>query len=125
MGSLRTLKNNGVLYLAADQVASKREIKVPFFGENVPTFRGPVVLHYRTGAPLVPIYSFREDGKNKAVIAEPLNDLTGDLEKDLTFVNKTLERIVCLHPESWFWFHRRWKKKANRYSDSRSPGPYT
>ncbi len=109
MEILRSLKSGGFVFLAMDQTASSDDIKIPFFGIPVPTFRGPVVLHYRTRAPLIPIYTYREGDKNKVVIEEPLS-ISGSLEEDLRKINETLERIIIEHPNDWFWFHRRWKR---------------
>ena len=108
---LKKLKERGIVFLAMDQTASREDPMVPFFGVPVPTFKGPVILHYRTKLPVVPLYTYREGIKNIVVAEDPIDPLfNGDIQKDLEIVNKTLERIILKHPEHWFWFHRRWKR---------------
>ncbi len=108
---LKKLKEGGIVFLAMDQTASKEDPMIPFFGIPVPTFKGPVVLHYRTGLPVVPLYTYREGGKNIVIAEYPIDpSFEGDIQKDLEIINKTLEQIILKHPEHWFWFHRRWKR---------------
>ncbi len=111
MEIIRTLKKGGFPFFAADQTAPGWDVKVPFFGVPVPTFRGPVIIHRRTGASIIPMYTYRDGDRHVVVIEEPLDDkLKGDLERDLAVINAWMEGVIRKHPESWFWFHRRWKR---------------
>ncbi len=109
---IKLIKGGGMPFLAADQRAPGWEIKVPFFGVKVPTFRGPIILHKRTGAPVIPMYAFRDGRKNIGIIEKPMDEkLSGSIEEGLTEINRWMENVIKNHPESWFWFHRRWKRK--------------
>ena len=119
--SLRWLKNNGVLFLYADQ-HKKRGVYVDFFGRPAGTVEGPAILHLRTGAEMLCAFSVRLGrGKNKVIITPPLNiRKTGNREQDIFLVTKayteTIEAFVRQYPEQWWWVHNRWKgqRKSNR-----------
>jgi KDO2-lipid IV(A) lauroyltransferase len=42
---------------------------------------------------------------------------TGDRDRDALLLmqglNDRLERWVRAHPECWYWFHRRWKRRGD------------
>jgi len=115
--SIQCLKENGILLLQIDQNASSRDgIYVEFFGRNVPTFPGPVILSLRTGAPIIPMFIHREKGlQHKLIIEKPVSlsrsdDREKDLKENITRLNKILERYIRLSPSQWWWVHNRWKK---------------
>jgi KDO2-lipid IV(A) lauroyltransferase len=114
--SLRALKKNRVLLLQIDQNAPRTEAWVDFFGYLVPTFKGPVVLSLRTGAPIIPLYIIRNsDHLHRITILPPFElNMTGDIEEDITLniarLTKMTEAIILKHPDQWWWFHRRFRK---------------
>lgn len=115
--SLKCLKENGILFLLTDlNVSSGGGVYVDFFGRMVPTFKGPVVLAMRTGAPILPIFIVREDGERHRIIIDlPVNlEQTGDMDKDtftnLTKLSKISESYIRKYPDQWWWIHRRWRK---------------
>ncbi len=69
--SLASLKNNSILYLQIDQNASSQDLWVDFFGWLVPTFRGPVVFSFRTGAPILPMFIIRDASNHHKLIIKP------------------------------------------------------
>jgi KDO2-lipid IV(A) lauroyltransferase len=97
--------------LVADQDARNRGIFVPFLGRPASTFRGPARLALQTGAPLFFGAAIREGDGYRAVVEPVIADRNGPgAERELTrsWVER-LEYRVRLHPEQYFWFHRRWK----------------
>ena len=114
----RALKSGRVLGYVIDQNQSQRHAIFPtFFGVPAATAATPAWLALRTGAAVVFTLSIPlEDGRHKLVIEGPLAvPETGDRERDvLAFMqdlNDRLERWVRLHPEHWYWLHRRWKTR--------------
>jgi KDO2-lipid IV(A) lauroyltransferase len=114
----RALKSGRNLGYVIDQNQPRRHAIFPtFFGVPAATAATPAWLALRTGAPVVFTLSFPlEDGRHKLVIEGPLQvPDTGDRQRDvLAFMqdlNDRLERWVRLHPEQWYWLHRRWKTR--------------
>ncbi|MDP3947471.1 MAG: hypothetical protein Q8Q41_02160, partial [bacterium] len=86
--SLKCLRENGILFLQTDQHTSRNEAWVSFFGWNIPTYKGPVVLALRTKAPILPIFIVRTEGlRHKIVIHPPVSlsisdNKNNDIEKN-------------------------------------------
>jgi len=117
--SLRHLKNNGILGMITDQNARRIEgVFVPFFGRQACTLPSLALLARRTGAPVLPVYSYRT-GKGHHVVFEkpfsynPTADLDGDLLERTRMYTEWTEKVVRLHPEQWIWLHNRWKTRPS------------
>ena len=114
---LRQLKGNRIVGLVVDQNAlGKDGIFVPFFGRDACTLTTPAVLARRTGASVVPIFSYREGSALKIVVEAPLeSEDIEDIREDT--VQKTLrysewtEAVIRRHPEQWTWLHNRWRTR--------------
>ncbi len=116
----RALKEGRVLGYVIDQNQQKRRAIFPtFFGVPAATAATPAWLALRTGAAVIFAVSVPlEDGRHKVVVEGPLAvPDTGDRERDvLAFMqdlNDRLERWVRLHPDRWYWLHRRWKTRPD------------
>jgi KDO2-lipid IV(A) lauroyltransferase len=113
---LRALKENRILLMQIDQNAPSTESWVDFFGYLVPTFKGPVVLSLRTGAPIIPIFIIRNpDAFHQIMVHPPFKlNTTGDTQQDITTniarLSKIVEAMIRKYPEQWWWIHRRFKK---------------
>ncbi|MDD5556510.1 MAG: lysophospholipid acyltransferase family protein [bacterium] len=130
---LRTLRNNGVIGILADQDVRKLDgVFVDFFGIPAYTPTAPVLIAARSGAPLVPARIIREGRRHRIVIDEPIHlRRTGDREADLVRATQAwsdrIERYVRERPEQWVWMHRRWKTRpeavlARRRAAARAVG---
>ena len=114
---LRALKEGRVLGYVYDQNEVGRPIFPTFFGVPAATTATPAFLARRAGAAAVFVISVPlGDGRHKVVLEGPLPvQDTGDAEADdLAFMqrlNDKLEAWVRLHPERWYWLHRRWKTR--------------
>ncbi|HTN52835.1 MAG TPA: lysophospholipid acyltransferase family protein [Anaeromyxobacter sp.] len=125
----RSLKAGRFLGYVIDQnQPGRRAIFPTFFGVPAATAPTPALLAMRTGAAVIFAVSVPlGDGRHRVVIEGPL-DLpdTGDRERDvLAFMqdlNDRLERWVRLHPERWYWLHRRWKRR-HEGAGRRAPPP--
>lgn len=111
---VKALKQKESLGILMDQRLSAG-MAVPFFGHPAMTAPAIVELALRAGCPLVPAYVERLGGARFRVTVEPpvrLKD-TGDRERDiynaLAMINGRIEAWVRLHPDHWFWVHKRWK----------------
>lgn len=117
-GILRQLSSGGLVGFVLDQNALPEDgIFVPFFGRLACTLDSLAVIAIRSGAPVVPIYSYRHGAGHKVVVNPPVETqkVVNDKEKDV--FNRTLaytqwiEKVVRAHPEQWMWLHERWKTK--------------
>jgi KDO2-lipid IV(A) lauroyltransferase len=115
--SLRHLGNSGVLGMVTDQNARRSEgVFVPFFGRQACTLPSLALLARRTGAPVIPIYSYRTGKGHHVVIEkplsfEPLADRDEDLLERTRIYTEWTEKVVRLNPEQWIWLHDRWKTR--------------
>lgn len=120
---LRALKKNAAVIFVLDQfMGPPIGVKTTFFGIETGTAAGLALMAARTGAPVVPCYTFRRpDGKAEMVFEPELPTDSFDSDSDdslrdskvklLTQIyTDKLESIVRKYPEQWMWIHRRWKK---------------
>jgi len=111
------LRDKATLIALIDQNAYGNGVFIDFFGAPASTVRGPAALALKFGCPLVPAFSFREDGKHRVVFHEPLDPIsTGDRERDIAEImaalTKIVESYVRRYPEQWFcWLHPRWQTR--------------
>lgn len=116
--ALRALKEGRVLGYVIDQNQPPRHAIFPtFFGVPAATAATPAYLALRHGAVVVFTVAVPVGGdRYKVVIEGPLDvPSTGDRERDvlafMQLLNDRLEHYVRLHPECWYWLHRRWKTR--------------
>jgi len=116
--ALRALKEGRVLGYVIDQNQPLRHAIFPtFFGVPAATAATPAYLALRHAAVVVFALAVpAEAGRYRVVIEGPFQvPETGDRERDvLAFMqqlNDRLEHYVRLHPECWYWLHRRWKTR--------------
>ncbi len=114
---LKALNSGGMLGILMDQNVDWREgVFVDFFGKPACTNKGPATLALKTGTPVLPAFLVREGTRHRVVIFEELKiEATGDKERDVTeltrLMTESIERIIRMYPEQWFWVHRRWKTR--------------
>ena len=118
--SIECLKNGEILYILNDISAVAGGIYVDFFGHEVPTFKGPVILSLRSGAPILPMFIVWDaDGRQRIIIEAPLSLLReGRIEeviyKNTSCIVKIIEDYIRRYPTQWWWVHRRWKRKREK-----------
>lgn len=111
-GVVKALRQGAVVGLLADQHGG--ELTVDFMGHPARTFTGPAVFSLLTGAPIVPVVSFRRAPFRHEVVALPplalpRGDRDAQIEALTVEANELLEGLVRRHPEQWLWLHRRWR----------------
>ena len=117
--ALRTLRNGGLVALMMDRAIVGPRARLPFCGQETLVPTGPVEMAMRTGAPLIPTFTFRrEPDKVEVTFEEPLELVSsGDLEADvrtnaLRFLAR-FERHLRAEPEQWMVLERVWEKEAH------------
>lgn len=115
---LTVLKENKLVGILLDQNVDWYEgVYVPFFGRWACTNKGLALLALKTGTPVVPAFQVRQqDGRHrlifeKSVELQRTGDKTKDVEDNTEIFTGIIEKYVRLHPDHWFWFHKRWKTK--------------
>src|SRR5712692_10244042 len=84
LGIHRVIRDSGVLGILADRAVTRVGERVEFFGRPALLPSAHVALALRTGAALVPAFTWREKGFLCAQIEEPLELVsTGDRDADL------------------------------------------
>ena len=115
--SLRVLNDNGIVMLLIDQNPRKRYgAYVEFFGHEVPTYTGPVVMAQRSGAALLPMFMHRGDDGSQVLTILPELSLaqSGDRKTSITdslrMINRLYEEWITAYPDQWWWIHRRFRR---------------
>ena len=114
---LRCLKKNQMIIFVLDQyMGPPYGIKTHFFGKPTGTAYGLALFSIKTGAPVVPIWSYRnKEGKNIIEVGMEISTIIKSTREDSLLAttqsyNSILEHIIQKHPDDWMWIHRRWKK---------------
>lgn len=116
-GVIRTLRNNGMVALLADQNARKEGIFVDFFGRKASAHQGPAVFALKTKAPIIfGSTTFLANGGYKIKIElltfDHVTKLTEENIRKVTQAHlNLLEKSIRQNPDHWFWMHRRWKTR--------------
>ncbi|MDR1941310.1 MAG: lysophospholipid acyltransferase family protein [Endomicrobium sp.] len=115
-GVLKALKRNEFVAVLSDQDGGRQGVFVEFFGRPASVPKGAALFALRAGCPIITAFGVRQpDATIKVYLDEIPLPNTGDPEKDVEIIcveySKKLEQAVRLHPEHWFWFHRKWKTR--------------
>lgn len=120
---LRALRNSECVAILPDQHAAEAAVRVTFLGRPADTATGPVTFALRTGAPIVPIFGYRQPDDHIRCKILPALELvkTGDRDADVIanvqLINDVIGDQIRDHPEQWLWFHNRWKAAAQLDSE--------
>lgn len=119
-GTIRTLRNNGSVFIPIDQNFGTAGIFVNFFGRQAATATGPVIFAQRTKAALVPCFIVRQKDNRHKIIFEPSLDLkeadtpAETISRNIQELTDIIEKYIRKFPAEWGWIHRRWKTKPNK-----------
>ncbi len=113
---LKTLRNGGGIAIVIDQrFRGKGAVDVDFFGIKSATTPSLAQLALKTGAAIIPVFSFpNPDGTYRIIYSEPVSfKPSGKKEKDIVdltqLCSKIMEDNIRKQPECWLWMHNRWK----------------
>ena len=110
---LRALSKEHIVFFLCDENQKLGGVLVEFLGRPMALPVGPAVYHLRTGAPIIPIFILRQEGRrHKVIIDSPLEiTLSGDEERDVfTITNqiaRVLETFITRYPDQWAWISKR------------------
>ncbi|WP_266171892.1 LpxL/LpxP family Kdo(2)-lipid IV(A) lauroyl/palmitoleoyl acyltransferase [Dyella subtropica] len=114
-GTVKYLRGGGTLWYAPDQdMRSKDNVFVPFFGVPAATITATHHLARVSGAVVVPFFHRRfADGSGYALrLGAPLADFpSSDALDDTARVNSSIEQMVREAPEQYLWVHKRFKTR--------------
>jgi len=117
--TIRTLRNNELVFLPLDQNFGGGGVFVDFFGRKAATAIGPAVFALRTKATILPCFMVRQkDDTNQLVFEPPFVLETGKDYQETISINiqrltTIVESYIRLYPAEWGWIHRRWKSKPS------------
>jgi KDO2-lipid IV(A) lauroyltransferase len=114
---LKICKKSGAIVFVIDQFMGKPYgISTTFFGKKTGTAYGLALFAMKTKAPVLPVYTYRDEEFRTHVVFEEEIPFEKIEDKDLQIrmmtqkYNDRIEAIVRKHREQWMWVHRRWKR---------------
>lgn len=114
---LKALRAKGTVCFVIDQFMGRPYgIPTKFFGVPTGTAYGLALFALKTKAPVLPVYTYRDEELTTHLVFGPEIPLIPGEDKDLQIAqmtqkyNEVLEEIIRRHPEQWMWVHRRWKR---------------
>jgi len=119
---LRTLGRGEVIGIPFDQNAKRSEaVWVPFFGELAATPKGLDRIALISGAPVLPVFMFRQpDGRSHVIEIggeieqQRTTDKNADVLENTRRYQKAIEDAARRHPEQCLWTHRRYRTRPLR-----------
>jgi len=107
------LKQNAILCLAADGRFGQNLMAAKFLGHAGSFQTGVISLAKFSGAPILPLFCFQDEGKISVVIEPPLRIHSGlgrerALEKSLLHLVNLLESYIRKYPEQYRNWHYPW-----------------
>lgn len=98
--------NNKAVALLCDRDLKKNGVEVDFFGERTTLPPGPATLAVRTGAPLLPVGCYFDDGGYRVVVKPPLPiPDEGTRPQKVAAMTQSLayelEKIISEEPRQW------------------------
>ncbi|MGV8987339.1 MAG: lysophospholipid acyltransferase family protein [Cypionkella sp.] len=102
------LRNGGIVGMLIDQHFHSGA-PLDFLGHRALTALSAAQMALKYNCLLVPVYGIRQpDGLHfELIVEEPIAH--SDARTMTQALNDSLAAQVRLHPEQWFWVHRRWK----------------
>ncbi len=111
---MKRLKEGGTVALLADRDVTGRGIPVTFFGEETTMPAGPIALAVKTGAPVLVVGSYFENGAgHRYIVSDPLPlPAEGTKEERVAagaqLLADALEERIVRKPEDWHLFVPNW-----------------
>ena len=119
------LRQNGIVGIVGDRDILGTGVRVKLFGVETTLPGGPVMLCLRTGAALIPAFTFRKgNGRFGARVGEPVAlDITGGLRESVSVNTQKLagllEDVIAKSPEQWIVFEPIWPEGSTAASGGR------
>lgn len=119
---LRAIRQNRTVAILIDQnVIIEEAIFVPFFGRPAATTPSLALLQLKTGAVVVPVFTWPEGGGQYRLRFEPpifaeefekvSPDRTERVQAATARYMAVTEAVIRQKPAAWFWMHNRWRTR--------------
>lgn len=111
---IRLIRKGYPFYYLPDQDAREKGVFVPFFGVQASTIPTLGKFASISKAVVIPCSTrILDKGKGFEVyLGSPIENYpTGDDMKDTALMNQTIEKMVEVMPEQYFWVHKRFKTR--------------
>ncbi len=115
-GMLKTIKNNGMVYLFTDQ-KYREGVMAPFLGHEAATPIGHIKIALKRKTPIFYMRIIRRQGCHYDVHISPPTYIYKDgtvsdelIAQHAREMNDTLSEMIRQTPHQWLWPHRRWGK---------------
>jgi KDO2-lipid IV(A) lauroyltransferase len=120
-GMLRALREGRSVAIVIDQnYREANRVFVDFFGTAAATTPALGVIAVRTGAPIVPVFSWPlPDGRYRIEYLAPLRPDPGadgaeEASRLTAACTRLIEEQIRRRPEVWLWMHRRWRTRPTQ-----------
>ena len=132
--ALKAISEKKAVAIVIDQnVRAGARVFLEFFGRPASTTPTLALLALKTGAPIVPVFSFPGPRGSYRIVYGPevVFQPTGDRDRDVRALTERCTRIIedqiRARPEFWLWLHERWKSRPRNTEWpprwDRMPGP--
>lgn len=117
--AMKKLQKGELVAIACDRALQGSGQHRPFFGHEALLPIGGVEMAYRTGAAILPAFTFREKGYKFSMHFEPPIILDREagreecIESGLSRIITLMERYISLHPEQWMVFEPIWREESS------------
>jgi KDO2-lipid IV(A) lauroyltransferase len=112
---MRVLKRGGTIAMLFDKpVERARGVAVRFFGRETAVPGGPALLAMKTGATILPVFTFRHPDKTfESDVFPPVTwTSSGDRDRDIHTIMQrlmdVLQQAVRERPDQWYMFRPMW-----------------
>ena len=111
----RALRQKQLLAILGDQTAGADDLRVSFFGREVPTFEGAARLALATRAPIWFLQPYERTRKgynchfHEVYFGDLIEPNEGNVRTLTARHTAMLEQAIREKPEFWLWQHKRWK----------------
>jgi Kdo2-lipid IVA lauroyltransferase/acyltransferase len=126
---LKALRDGRAIAILIDQnVRGEGGLFVDFFGRPASTTPALATLAFRSGAPIVPVFSwFLPDGRLQISYRPAIHPVRqGAIEDDVRALTRActaiLEEEIRHRPEFWMWMHNRWRTRPPGAESTQSAG---
>ena len=111
---LRSLADNRVVVMVADQHFGPRGEMAPFLGRLAATLPLPAAIATRHGTPIFVMGGHRVTRGHHLADVHPLElpeggDAAARRNAITARCNAALGTLILAHPDQYFWYHRRWR----------------
>ena len=112
---IRLLNQNKIVTMKGDRAMAGEGITIPFFGRDTVFPKGPFLIAYITGAPILPTFVVINEHDRYVPIIEGQISVarTGDRERDIITtaerVARVIEGYIRKYPDQWYMFYPYWR----------------